>query len=344
MLNTETFELTEWKPKIKKSRAQPKTASTPSLACFTNEPVKQYIGQNLYIKPNYVVSVAEWDTPKNLFSKARCANEQNLRDNKHSSSLSKKAQGRIRTAVNWLVASAKEKTIYQKSTGKKFNFKVNLVTLTLPDTYNEVSELVFKRDLMHPFLVYAKKYWQLNNYIWKLEFQQNGKLHVHLTTDTYIDLYKLRNAWNRLLKKNGLLGAFMDKYKHDNPNSTDVHSVWKVKNLGAYIAKYLSKNEQNDKTIKGRIWGCNYELSDKNKCHVFLHRDEVANEMRSLMKPEIDYKEILTQDKITGKVFKQCEIFFLKLTDWKQYVIGKVRSAYDNHRFYIRNGVQPAPI
>lgn len=326
----------------KQIKAKPVTAF--NLSQFKTEFTKQYIGQNVYIKPNYVVSVPEFDSPKNLFSKLRVENEKNLRHNKHASVLSAKAKKRICAAVNWLCASACEKMVYSKSLNKRFNFKINLITLTLPDTNNEIKEYEFKSKLMHPFLVYMKKYYGLKNYVWKIEFQNNGKLHLHLTTDTFIEHHIIRHTWNRLLKSNGYLNQFIEKFKHDNPNSTDVHAVWKVKNLSAYLAKYLSKNEQNDKTINGRIWGCNYELSDKNKCHVFINRDECHVELQPLMNPAIKYKVLEKIDNISGKVYKNAELFFIEASQWSTHIFGVIRQAYDNHRFKIRNGLSFVPI
>jgi hypothetical protein len=192
---------------------------------------------------------------------------------------------------------------------------------------------------MHPFFVYLKKYHGLNNYVWKIEFQQNGKLHVHITTDTFILHHKVRFIWNRLLKSNGFLEDFEKKFKHDNPNSIDVHAVWKIKNLGAYLAKYMSKNEQNTDIINGRIWGCNHELSDKNKCVLGVDRDECHEVLRPLMNPNIDYKEIVTQDSITGKIFRNAELFFIKAEHWHTIIHGRIKEAYDKHRFHIRHGL-----
>lgn len=297
----------------------------------------EYIGQIVYIKPTQIVSVPEFDTPKNLFSAERIANHANLKLNKHKNKLSPKAINRIKTAINWLVVSAKEKTVYNKATNKRFNFKVNLITLTLPDTSEKITEYQFKKQLMHPFLVYMKKFYGLKNYVWKVEFQNNGKLHLHLTTDSFISHHVLRHYWNQLLEKNNFLEDFKKKYKHNNPNSTDVHAVWKVKNLGAYIAKYMSKNEDSKEIVNGRIWGCNYELSDKNKCVVGINRDECATELRCLMNPQIKYKEIVNQDATTGKIYKNAEVFFINLNQWQTLISGKILETFNRHRFNIRN-------
>lgn len=299
----------------------------------------EYIGQILYIKPNCIVSVPEFDTPKNYFSAGRIANNRNLLQNKHNSKLSDKAIKRIKSAINWLVASAKEKKVYNAATKKHYNFKVNLITLTLPDTSVKINEHAFKTKLMHPFFMYMKKYYKLNNYVWKIEFQNNGKLHVHITTDSFISHHVIRSTWNRLLKNNNYLVEFEKKFKHDNPNSIDVHAVWKVKNLGAYLAKYMSKNEQNTEIINGRIWGCSHELSDKNKCVLGVDRDECHEVLRPLMNPNIEYKEIVSQDATTGKIYRNAELFFIKLEHWHSIIHGKIKEAYDLHRFHIRNGI-----
>jgi len=285
------------------------------------------------------VSVPEFDTPKNYFSAGRIANNRNLLQNKHNSKLSDKAIKRIKSAINWLVASAKEKKVYNAATKKHYNFKVNLITLTLPDTSVKINEHAFKTKLMHPFFMYMKKYYKLNNYVWKIEFQNNGKLHVHITTDSFISHHVIRSTWNRLLKNNNYLVEFEKKFKHDNPNSIDVHAVWKVKNLGAYLAKYLSKNVQNTETINGRIWGCNHELSDKNKCVLGVDRNECHEVLRPLMNPNIEYKEIVSQDATTGKIYRNAELFFIKLEHWHSIIHGKIKEAYDLHRFHIRNGI-----
>lgn len=298
----------------------------------------EYIGQNLYITPTCIVSVPEFDRKNSYWTAARILNNENLKQNRHNNKLSDKAQKRIKTAINWLVASARDKMVYNHSTKKRFNFKVNLITLTLPDTSEKITEREFKSKLMHPFLVYMKKFYKLQNYVWKIEFQDNGKLHVHITTDCFISHHKIRNSWNRLLKSNGYLVDFEKKFKHDNPNSIDVHAVWKVKNLGAYLAKYMSKNEQNTNEIKGRIWGCNYELSAKNKCILGLDRDEVANEMKQLFKPQIEFKALEVWDELKQQMFRQAELFFIKAENWKNDIGGKIKEAFERHKFNIRNG------
>lgn len=339
MLDTQPFELTP--PPAAKKRVVKKVQKdyTPNLSQFTTTPETTYIGQILYIKPTYIVSVPEFSKVRDWKSAKRVMNERNLANNKHNSKLSDKAKQRIKNAINWLVASAKEQKVWSESTKKYYTFKVNLITLTLPDTIESIKEREFKTKLMHPFMVYCKKYFGLKNYVWKVEYQKNGKLHVHITTDTFISYHLIRATWNRLLKKNGYMSEFEKKYKHDNPNSTDVHAVWKVDDLGAYISKYMSKDNDPEHTLNGRIWGCSYDLSDKNKCIVSAHAHEVREVLRPLFNPKIKYKAIETVDKVTGRVFKNAEVFMVSMKEWETLIFGRIKEAYDKHRFKIRHAL-----
>jgi len=39
-----------------------------------------------------------------------------------------------------------------------------------------------------------------------------------------------------------------------------------VRNLGAYIAKYMSKTESKAQPIEGRVWDCSKNLKQKDAC------------------------------------------------------------------------------
>jgi hypothetical protein len=44
-----------------------------------------------------------------------------------------------------------------------------------------------------------------------------------------------------------------------NPNTTDIHGIKHVKNLAAYLSKYLTKCD-DVRPIEGRLWGCSDRL------------------------------------------------------------------------------------
>lgn len=237
------------------------------------ETTAQFIAQNVYIKPNYLVSMPEYcffnretgEVMKNprLNTEAFIENQKNLLDNESKGKLSRKAVQGLRNSINWLCISAKKKFVYDKKKDKTFFFKVNFVTLTLPDTEKPIGSAELQKNLLNPFLTYMRKYYDLNNYVWRLEFQANGKLHVHLTTDSFLHLKAIRETWNRLLDENGYLKQFYAVHKHKNPNSTDVHATKKIKNMAAYLAKYMSKKNSVYEIAKGKRINRRLYFNDK---------------------------------------------------------------------------------
>jgi hypothetical protein len=126
---------------------------------------------------------------------------------------------------------------------------------------------------MKPFLRVMKNKYGLKKYLWKYELQGRGNVHYHLTTDTFIEHSKIRQAWNGIIKKNGLSDIYALKHLHFNPNSTDVHKTYKIKNVAAYLSKYLSKSNERvclahegfpgvmyDRYVKGKVWDCSQDL------------------------------------------------------------------------------------
>lgn len=224
-----------------------------NISSFPRPEVKSvFIGQNIYARTTYMVSMPEYvycnsETGEILDRNPRTMtedfkeNEKNLLDNSTGGKLSRKAIQNLRNAINWLCFSAKKKRVYMKETDKNFFFRVNFVTLTLPDTKEPITSQDLQKKLLNPWLTYMRQEHGLKHYVWRLEFQANGKLHVHICTDTFLHHQKIRDVWNRLLDKNGYMDLFFKKNKHRDPNSTDVHATRKIKNMGAYLAKYMGK-------------------------------------------------------------------------------------------------------
>jgi NDP-sugar pyrophosphorylase family protein len=61
----------------------------------------------------------------------------------------------------------------------------------------------------------------------------------------------------------GYIDRFKEKNGHDNPNSTDIHSLKSVQNPSAYITKYMTKADQERK-MEGRVWGSSKNLTKVN--------------------------------------------------------------------------------
>lgn len=158
--------------------------------------------------------------------------------------LTQTARQRLISAVNLLVGTAKSKKLYSDDLKAWFNFRVNFVTLTLPSAQihsdKEIHQKVFKSFI---------RYWSTRNpallYVYKAEVQDNGNLHYHLTTNSFIHHQKLRKMWNKACN---LLG-YVDRSTANDPNSTDVHAVKGVKNLAAYLCKYVGKKDSYSKVL-----------------------------------------------------------------------------------------------
>jgi len=299
-----------------------------------------YIGQQLYIRPTYIVSIPEYhNTEPFQRSSKQISNQDNLKKNSHHGNISAKAKQKIKNAINWLLVSAKKKRVYSKLSKKHFYFKVNFITLTLPASYKEVTEAQFK-TLLHSWIQRCRYKYALKNYVWRVERQANGRLHVHLTSDCWIHYKDVARTWNEILFKNGVLKQWCAEHGNNNPPSTEVHAVRNVKNLGAYLAKYLTKQSDKKFSILGKTWGTNYELSAKNGLNIGLNPNEMSN-MKCLMSKSIKCKEIRAKsnwDWIEGRLIG--EVYYLNENDWLKNMNGQIKEAYDNKRFHIRHNIQ----
>lgn len=271
--------------------------------------------------------------------------------------MSTKQASRIRYYVNLLIDASKSKKVYQASTKKWYSFKVNLVTLTLPSQQihmdKEIHEKIFKSFIR----AWKQKSPELL-YIYKAEVQDNGNLHYHLTTNTYIHHRELRNMWNYYCEKLG----YVSRSGIESPNSTDVHSVKNIKKLAGYMVAYLSKKDlytdklkryhrrydKRLKDIKGevfklpegyleglkrkveiKIWDCSKPLMI-GKCSMEIETDDMMQEVRKLLE---DHKSPILKD--------WCVI----LPDRKKWAVmlPEVARTYNEHIRKLREHVKNQP-
>lgn len=356
-------------PKEQKKRNTVETVRTVGQFKAEKErPV--WIGQNIYIRPSYIVSLPEYYGSSQYSSLDFQANQANLLDNSAKGLLSRKAVGNMKNAINWLLCSAEEKQVYHKKKDSWFTFKVGFMTLTVPDTVEKIDSKFLQTKLLHPFLVYCRKYFGLKNYVWKLEYQKNGNLHVHLAIDCFIHYALIRSTWNRILSNNSMIdeyqkkfsGCSFDKYckmmpiydtrnleqkrkawEHGNetfwrdPNTTDIHSVRKIRNMASYLAKYMAKGIGAFSDFKGRIWGCNYELSKANKTRIFLDPHSCIDDLKPLMQKNIQFKPIEIKNEMTQIPRQIGEIFLLEFKNWLTDITGPIKEAFDDTILMLKN-------
>lgn len=299
--------------------------------------------QRITINPTYICSTPVFEGINRRKSTLQKRNEANLLDNTHKGKLSVKSISKLRNAVNWLVESAMWKPLYWKDENKWIYFKVNFITLTIPKQKDGDINGELLQKLLHTFLVYSRKYFYLHNYVWKVEQGSLGKIHIHLTTDTFIHWRKLRDCWNRILMKEGLSDNYFSQHGHYDPNSTDVHSVKSIKNLSAYLCKYMSKDTGLNEKYNKRIWGCNQMLSSSNKCQYIADMCEVSEVLKPLFNKEIRWDLIKSKPDSLGNVKSMGEIFFMNPKSWSILTGKLLHKVYNEHRWRIRNATPKPP-
>ncbi len=325
---------------------------------------------SVYLKPTYSVVMPTPRGNRGPMSIAQKLNMKNLERKKPEGQLSKKAQKRLINSVNWLLAAAKKKYIWCRETKRRYSFKVNFITLTLPTLDHDVSDHKFKKVLLHAFINTCRYRYGLRNYVWKVETQSNGNIHVHFTTDTFMPHIGVRNVWNRILEKNGLIDKYREKHKNmslaeymvryryndkiddatlirrykqgvssgwSSPNSTDVKAVNKIKDIGAYMAKYMSKNEDDKRKIHGRLWGCSYNISQANKLSIEIPIDADSKILDSFINSDIIYQQVTREDKLSKKEIPVCDLYFYELNDWGTKIKGKILKIYNETLYNIRH-------
>ena len=200
---------------------------------------------------------------------------QRMKKNKtYSGTVTKHTQKRIRTAVNLLLQVSPTRKILNPVNNKLQNFKINFITLTIPVQSVRIQPAECYSNCFKPFLQWLQKTRGIKHYIWKAELQKEkdftgkikankGQLHYHITTNVFIHYQDIQNKWNYLLQKAGYIHEYKEKFNSINPNTTDVHAVYKIKDLEAYLVKYISKEDNNKDSLKGKIWDCSKILKGK---------------------------------------------------------------------------------
>lgn len=215
------------------------------------------------------------------------------REKAYSSEVTKGVKKRIASAIDVFMQTTDWHIVYNTVTQKHMNFKMGFVTLTITDICDWEGDVCYKRLLM-PWLRAMKDKYGLRKYIWKYEYQKRGNVHFHITIDVFIPYDKICKEWNKIQRKNGLLQEYGLRNGHYNANSTDVHKVWKIVNIGAYLGKYMAKDEARrwflhgdypgcifPKKGRGKVWDCSTEVKRKRYTDICNgeNDDNIRNEV-----------------------------------------------------------------
>jgi len=204
----------------------------------------------------------------------------------------------------------------------KVEYQLTFITLTLSAKQHNTDEEI-KSGLLNYFLRFLREDKKVELFIWKAEKQENGNIHFHILTDKFIRWQEIREKWNALQNKKGF--GYVDAYSKNmqeffkdgfkpfendkrpislqkeiyeknklinwtNPNSTDIHAIYKIKNMGAYMSKYLSKGVTKTNRVE-RLKEL-YSLIEKNE--ILIDKLDTEN----MFMYETDYSRIVNEQKI----------------------------------------------
>jgi hypothetical protein len=251
------------------------------------------------------------------------------------------AKKRMKKTIDILLQLSTPKKIFHPILKKTVTHQLSVITLTISnEKIIHPSESYNK--LLKPFIQWLTKTQEVKYYIWKLEFQSNtnykgkikkygGQIHYHITLPNIIHYKQIRDKWNYLQKKNNLLESYFKEHNHYNPNSTDIHKVYKIKNLQSYLEKEFIKSHQNTNPNKSnynwkfnnksyKLWDCSINLKSKK-----LFSLEINNNVEETI-GDILYKENLQ--------FKCIETEHASIFNFKQKTIHKFIPDLHKEKYY----------
>lgn len=256
----------------------------------------QPVQRTIYIKPNSYISKTDYIKERSTEKQIRAL------EYKKPVTLSKNSIRKIKNYTNILCDAAKWKTVYSHQEKKSFRFKISFITLTLSSEQIH-SDTNIHKLLLQPFLRILRRKYEMKLYIWKAETQFNGNIHYHITSDIFIHHNKLKEIWNKLQKKHGYIK------NNEQPNSTDVHSVKNIKNLPAYLCKYLSKNQ-------GKANHYTYENANENH----YYKNEIYNEIIDEQGHKWQqYRKVHSKLWDCSDQLKQWSVKIDEFTNWRDY-------------------------
>jgi len=249
--------------------------------------------ERIKISPSNLIVYNQFIGIKKNFD--RSIQDKNLELSKEKKDLSSKAQRRLMAAMDWLLLITRKKYAMNLKKGKLFEYKLALLTLTLPSLQMHDDNYI-KKYLLNEFLTRLRKDYGMQNYIWKAEKQQNGNIHFHIVVDKYMYFKDVNRIWNLICDNHGYIEKYREAQQNQhregftprpelydywsyesqrkaykkgietnwcNPSSTsDIHSLRKVHNAKAYLSKYLTKNPDTNKYYYKKI----KEYQTKNNC------------------------------------------------------------------------------
>lgn len=198
----------------------------------------------------------------------------------YSGEVTEGTRKRIAMAIDIFLQISPPRFIHNPVTQRRQKFQLSFITLTISRAEEVPASEGHKA--LKVFLQHFKKPWskrrmseQMRTYIWKAEVQKRGQLHYHITTNVFLHLVEIRRVWNDIQRSRGWLDEYHKAYGKWDANSTDVHSVYKLKDVGRYLQKYIAKQEFRPSAaaaeagfpcllepvrLDAKVWGCSEDL------------------------------------------------------------------------------------
>ena len=222
---------------------------------------------------------------------------QNLEKVKTTWKLSYQTKRKMRDSVAYMSAMSPSRTIYRRNGKKIYNFKTSFITLTLPSKQIHTDKKI--KQCLNNFLTTMRTRFNLKNYVWKAELQENENIHFHLIFDIYIEHTVIRYYWNKALNVLGYVDKYAERFKNlslkeyaelrqvpvsqavsgylfgrdtdwMSPGTENVKSIQSCEMVSYYLSKYISKDVVSDDVVEedlqrikafGRVWGRSQSLS-----------------------------------------------------------------------------------
>jgi hypothetical protein len=194
---------------------------------------------------------------------------------------------RISTAVDIFLQMSPKRQIFNPIIQRQQQFQLSFITLTIPQA--EPVPASEGHKALKIWLQHFKRPWhkkkmseQIKSYIWKAELQERKQLHYHVLTNSFLHYGEIRRIWNDCMRSREWLGG------HKDPNSTDVHSIYKIKDVRRYLSKYIAKQQFQESpanpeagfpclqvpvVLDAKVWGCSKDLEGKKRFSAEMDRD-----------------------------------------------------------------------
>jgi hypothetical protein len=180
------------------------------------------------------------------------SSEKNLELKSYAGFLTNSAKKKIKKKLDVWINTVKVFNLINVGRYQRARSYITFLTLTLPSEQRHEDQVINK-TCFTPFMDKVKYHFEVYNYFWRAERQENGNIHYHILLDTWIDREKVQQLWNETLEKLNYISEFQKKHHHRNPPTTWIKALPRNSSAVNYFAKYALKQDEQKK-INGRVW------------------------------------------------------------------------------------------